>query len=210
MEKKGNVFIQRSQLGGGSPVIRGFEASRVLIVVDGVRMNNAIYRSGHLQNVISIDNNMLERVEVVEGPGSLIYGSDALGGVMSFFTRKPKFSTEPEEKLYMRVGAALQYASASQNRKMNFFINLGGKKFASYTNFTLSEFDNLRTGQNRAAREGDWGLNKTYVEWKNNKDTIIENDKPWVLKNTAFRQYDLLQKFSLKISDASILHANFK
>src|SRR5687767_5079971 len=48
----GNVFVQKSQQGGSSPVIRGFEASRILLIVDGVRMNNAIFRSGHLQNII--------------------------------------------------------------------------------------------------------------------------------------------------------------
>ena len=53
------VFVQKSQMGGGSPVIRGFEASRILLVVDGVRMNNLIYRAGHLQNVITTDNLVL-------------------------------------------------------------------------------------------------------------------------------------------------------
>src|SRR5215213_9380197 len=55
----GNVFVQKSQQGGSSPVLRGFEASRILLVVDGIRMNNAIYRSGHLQNVITTDQNSL-------------------------------------------------------------------------------------------------------------------------------------------------------
>ncbi|MBP6811064.1 MAG: TonB-dependent receptor plug domain-containing protein, partial [Saprospiraceae bacterium] len=74
----GQVFVQKSQQGGGSPVLRGFEASRVLLVVDGVRMNNAIYRAGHLQNAITMDNAVLERVEVSFGPASTVYGSDAL------------------------------------------------------------------------------------------------------------------------------------
>src|SRR3990170_5546492 len=80
----GNVFVQKSQQGGSSPVLRGFEASRVLLVVDGIRMNNAIYRAGHLQNVITVDQNMLERVEVMYGPASTLFGSDALGGVIAF------------------------------------------------------------------------------------------------------------------------------
>src|SRR5687767_2075364 len=50
LEQTGNIFVQKSQLGGGSPVIRGFEANKILLVVDGVKMNNAIFRSGHLQN----------------------------------------------------------------------------------------------------------------------------------------------------------------
>jgi hemoglobin/transferrin/lactoferrin receptor protein len=69
LQQSGNVFIQQSQMGGSSPVLRGFEANKVLMVMDGVRMNNAIYRSGHLQNVITIDPNVLDRVEVVFGPG---------------------------------------------------------------------------------------------------------------------------------------------
>ena len=86
------VFVQKSQLGGGSPMIRGFAANSVLLVIDGVRMNNAIYRSGNLQNVISLDPNTIERTEVIFGPGSIIYGSDALGGVFSFTSRNPVLS----------------------------------------------------------------------------------------------------------------------
>ena len=64
----GNVYVQKSQQGGSSPVVRGFEASRLLLVIDGVRMNNAIYRIGHLQNIITVDQNMLENIEVLYGP----------------------------------------------------------------------------------------------------------------------------------------------
>jgi len=85
LEKNGGLFVQKSQLGGGSPIIRGFEANRVLLVVDGVKLNNAIYRNGHLQNAITIDPAALEQAEVIYGPGSLTYGSDALGGVVHYF-----------------------------------------------------------------------------------------------------------------------------
>lgn len=95
----GHVFVQKSQQGGSSPVIRGFEASRVLLVVDGIRLNNAIYRSGHLQNVITIDQNMLESVEVLQGPASTLYGSDALGGVVSFRSKTPKLSINEKSKI---------------------------------------------------------------------------------------------------------------
>ncbi len=84
-------ICSKSQQGGSSPVIRGFEASRVLLIIDGVRLNNAIYRSGHLQNAITVDQNMLERVEVMYGPASTLYGSDALGGD-SFTHQSPKLS----------------------------------------------------------------------------------------------------------------------
>ena len=88
------IRIQKSQGGGGSPVIRGFEANRLLLVVDGVRLNNAIYRSGHLQNSLTIHPNMIERVEVVYGSSSVGYGSDALGGVVHYYTKNPLINNE--------------------------------------------------------------------------------------------------------------------
>ena len=86
----GSVLVQQSQQGGGSPILRGFEANRVLLVVDGVRMNNAIYRSGHLQNAITVDPNILERTDVLLGPNSILFGSDAMGGVIHYHTRTPR------------------------------------------------------------------------------------------------------------------------
>ena len=93
LSESGQVFVQKSQQGGSSPVLRGFEASRVLLLVDGIRMNNAIYRAGHLQNAVTIDQNMLESVEVLFGPGSTLHGSDALGGVINFRTKQANLSS---------------------------------------------------------------------------------------------------------------------
>ncbi len=64
----GKVFMQKSQQGGGSPIIRGFATSRLLYSVDGVRMNTAIFRSGNLQNVINLDPFAIESTEVLFGP----------------------------------------------------------------------------------------------------------------------------------------------
>ena len=100
----GTVFIQKSQLGGGSPMIRGFATNRILLVIDGVRMNNAIYRSGNLQNIISIDALGTQTAEVIFGPGSLIYGSDAIGGVMDFHSLNAGFS---KDKKMLVSGSAL-------------------------------------------------------------------------------------------------------
>src|SRR5690606_22275722 len=86
----GEVFVQKSQLGGGSPMIRGFATNRLLYAVDGVRMNTAIFRAGNLQNVINLDPFATESVEVIFGPGSVMYGRDAIGGVMSFQTLMPR------------------------------------------------------------------------------------------------------------------------
>ena len=105
------VFVQKSQMGGGSPMIRGFSANSVLLVVDGIRMNNAIYRSGNLQNIITLDPNIMESAEVVFGPGSIIYGSDALGGVMDFHTKKVRLNA-PDNKKYT-VNFLSRFATAN-------------------------------------------------------------------------------------------------
>ena len=76
-----SVTIQKSSFAGGSPILRGFEANRVLLIVDGVRMNNAIYRGGHLQNSLTIDPFIIENCDVIFGPSAVTYGSDAIGGV---------------------------------------------------------------------------------------------------------------------------------
>src|SRR5215204_6385467 len=123
----GNVFVQKSQQGGSSPVVRGFEASRVLLVVDGIRMNNAIYRAGHLQNVITVDQNSLERIEVLYGPASTLYGSDALGGVVLMRTKQPKLSAGNE--LFATGTAFVRYSSANQEKTAHTDISVGGKKF---------------------------------------------------------------------------------
>ena len=57
--------------------------------MDNVKMNNLIYRAGHLQNIITVDPSILERVEVLYGPSSVSYGSDALGGVVVFRSKNP-------------------------------------------------------------------------------------------------------------------------
>ena len=72
LKASSGITIQKSQLGGGSPIIRGFEANRVLLVIDGVRMNNAIYRNGHLQNSITLDNNILALE--IKGSGGECHG----------------------------------------------------------------------------------------------------------------------------------------
>jgi hemoglobin/transferrin/lactoferrin receptor protein len=196
LEQTGQVLIQRSQAGGGSPIIRGFEANKVLLVIDGVRMNNAIYRGGHLQNIITIDPNMLERTEVLFGSNSLMYGSDALGGVMYFQTRKPELATD--ENLNIGGNAMIRYSSAFDEKTANAVLNIGTKRIASLTSFTYSDFGDLRTGKHYNDKYGDWGKRTFYIERIDNVDIRKSNDDVSLQIGTAYSQYDILQKFLFK------------
>lgn len=204
----GQVFVQKSQQGGGSPVLRGFEASRVLIVVDGVRMNNAIYRSGHLQNVITMDNAALDRAEVLFGPASTVYGSDALGGAICFFTKNPNFAAEGE-RLNLGANAFFRYGTVNEEKTGHLDFNIGCKKLASFTSFTVSDFGDLRMGEN-AGSEGVFGQRDFYVERINGKDSLVRNSDRYLQKFSGFKQYDFLEKIVFKQNARTSHTLNFQ
>ncbi len=184
LNTKGGVFIQKSQMGGGSPMIRGFSANRLLLVIDGVRMNNAIYRNGNLHNIISLDAASIQHTEVIFGPGSVIYGSDALGGVLHFQTLSPKLSTN--ERYKQSRHAYVRYASANFEKTIHADFNLGNEKLATVASFTVTDFDDLMMGKHGP----DSYLRPEYVE--NNQ--IVENPDWRKQVRTGYSQFNYLQK----------------
>ena len=203
LTKTNGVTIQKSQLGGGSPIIRGFEANRVLLVVDGVRMNNAIYRSGHLQNSLTIDPNAVEIVEVVFGPSSTIYGSDALGGVVHFYTRKPQFSKN--DKIFTQTKVVSRMSLVDEGMSTHIDYNIGGKNLANFTSLTYTSFGDLRMGQNRNHGYGNWGLVNHYI---NEEGVMVENENSHIQVGTGYEQYDLLNNLTWKVTPEIILRWN--
>jgi len=197
------VFIQKSQLGGGSPMIRGFAANSVLLVMDGVRMNNAIYRSGNLQNVITIDPNIIEDAEVIFGPGSIIYGSDALGGVMDFHTQLIRLSQE--DKPTIKTNALLRYATANKEKTAHVDFNYARKKWGSLTSFSFSDFDDLRMG---SIGHDDY-QRFDYVERDGDSDKMVRNSDPNVQKFSGYNQINIMQKFRYKPSSTVDLTYTF-
>lgn len=203
LQNTAGLFVQRSQQGGGSPVIRGFEASRVLMVVDGVRLNNAIYRSGHLQNILTMDNNTLERTEVLFGPSSTVYGSDALGGAICFYTKKPSFSAKKNAFL-AKGNSFFRYGTVNTEKTTHADLSLGWHRIALLSSFTTSDFGNLRMGK----KEGNspfFGLREYYAERINGVDSVVRNTDPYLQKFSGYRQYDLLEKLVIRQNN-NILH----
>jgi hemoglobin/transferrin/lactoferrin receptor protein len=142
----GYAFIQKSQLGGGSPMLRGMATNRVLLVIDGVRMNNAIFRSGNLQTVISLDANNMQGTEILFGPGSVKYGSDAIGGVMSFTTLTPEYSGRTDYKPVISGNAMARFSSANIEKTGHADLNIGLKNIAFTSSFSYSNYSDLRSG----------------------------------------------------------------
>jgi hemoglobin/transferrin/lactoferrin receptor protein len=194
LAQTGQVLVQKSQLGGGSPVLRGFEASRVLLEIDGVRMNNLIYRAGHLQNIVTIDPSMLDKAEVLFGPSSTVYGSDALGGVIHFHTKNPVFSTTPRA-LNVHGNAMLRFSSADNEKTGHIDFNIGGGKLASLTSVSYSDFGDLIQGKSLNETADSIWLRPFYIERINNIDSLVANDNIYKQIQSGYYQYDILQKF---------------
>lgn len=140
----GEVFIQKSQYGGGSPMIRGFATNRLLYSIDGVRMNSAIFRSGNIQNVISVDPFTVKSTEVLFGPGAVSYGSDAIGGAMIFNTLTPRLSNDKSPLFY--GAATTRTATASNEFTLHAHAGIGWKRWALLSSFTSSSYDDLEQG----------------------------------------------------------------
>lgn len=192
------IKVQKTQMGGGSPVIRGMEANRVLLVVDGVRMNNAIYRSGHLQSSITVSPTVLERTEIIYGPSSVIYGSDALGGVINYFTKTPEINTEN----MFNTAIFSKYSSANNEKTIHFDAEASFKKWASFTAISHSDFGDLKMGKTRNHGFDNWGK---VFQYSNNTNAFynpigLVNPKPDLQKNTGYSQLDILQKFYVPLS----------
>ena len=201
------VTIQKSQGGGGSPIIRGFEANRVLLVVDGVRMNNAIYRSGHLQNSITLDNNILSQVDIQYGTSSVIYGSDAIGGVIHYQTKDPIVTTA--DSLGFSGSFLVRHNTSNKELTNHVDFSFGNKKFGSLTSLSYSSFGDLKMGENRLHGYNDWGYRNFYVNTNNEGvDSMIVNTDSSLQIGTSFSQYHMLQKFVYKLNENALFKLN--
>jgi hemoglobin/transferrin/lactoferrin receptor protein len=194
LSNSGSLFVQKSQQGGGSPSIRGFEASRVLLLVDGVRMNNLIFRAGHLQNVITVDESMLDNVTIFYGPTSTLFGSDALGGTVAMSTKKAKFLGEAKNKFTGTINS--RYSSSNIEKSLALNLNYATKNFASLTLVSVNDFGDLKMGRNRNQNEDFFGERPFYVATINGVDQLVTNDDKYVQKESAFKQYNVMQKLA--------------
>ena len=195
------VYIQKSQMGGGSPMIRGFAANNVLIVVDGVRMNNAIFRDGNLQNIISLDPNLIQETQIVFGPGSVFYGSDAMGGVMAFETKSPSIDSQS----HYDGNVMLRTATANRENSWHVDLSYGKGTIAGLSSISLSNYGDLRMGTNGPSEY----TRNTFSEYNGNADSIIQSDDKNIQYFTGYSQINFNQKFRWKPDSLTDIVAHF-
>jgi len=195
LAKENQVYVQKSQLGGGSPMLRGFAANRILLIIDGIRQNNAIYRSGNLQNILQADVNSIESAEVIFGPGTIIYGSDALGGVIDIHTLTPKITND--EKWSASGHGLARIASADFEKTIHADLDFSNNKWGFLFSISYSDFDDLKMG----TRHNEYATRPEYVTRINGVDSIVENSKPNLQRFSGYNQLNFMTKIRQKFAE---------
>ncbi|MGX7667192.1 TonB-dependent receptor plug domain-containing protein [Flavobacterium pedocola] len=204
----GIAAVQKSQQGGGSPTLRGFEASRILLLVDGIRMNNLIFRAGHLQNILTVDQNMIENMDIFYGPSSTVFGSDALGGAINMQTKKARLLAEAKNKF--SGAASTRYSSVNEEKAIHFDLNYAKENWASLTSFSFNDFGDLKMGRQRNHNNAFYGEREQYIETIDGTDVMVTNSDKYVQKFSAYKQYNFIQKFVYKQSNSNVHDLNLQ
>jgi outer membrane cobalamin receptor len=136
------VFIQKTNHGGGSPFVRGMTGNQNLILIDGFRLNNSIFRYGPNQYLTLLDAQVVDRIEIVKGTGSVQFGSDALGGVVNVITYTPQFTNKPKWSPVINIRGT----TAGMEKTVSPIIEYNSKKTSFYLASTYSDFGDLKGG----------------------------------------------------------------
>jgi outer membrane cobalamin receptor len=136
------VFVQKTNHGGGSPFVRGLTGNQTLLLVDGIRLNNAISRYGPNQAFNTIDVFGVESTEVLRGSGSVQYGSDALGGTIQALSFQPELEEEPD------WGGSLmtRFATHGMEQSIHSAVNYGSRRSAFRASVTARNFGDIVGG----------------------------------------------------------------
>lgn len=167
------VMVQKTANGQGSPYIRGFTGFRTLALIDGVRFNNSIFRDGPNEYWNTIDHLSLSSLELVQGQGSVLYGSDAIGGTLNLITKGSGFETQPEGQFFMGGSTFHRYSTAEQSYVGRLETNLGvGGEWGLHVGATLKQFGDVISGGDEQPYTG-------YDEWSYDVRLDMKLDECW-------------------------------
>jgi outer membrane receptor protein involved in Fe transport len=139
------LWLQETNLGGGAPIVRGLVGPQVLIVVDGVRVNDSTTRLGPNQSLNNFDTSEVERVEIVRGPSSVLWGSDAIGGTILIWTKRAGRAA-PEQGVEVLGGVATQVSSAVDGGTVSLDQTVRGASWGLFATGSWFSYDDLETG----------------------------------------------------------------
>jgi hemoglobin/transferrin/lactoferrin receptor protein len=182
-----SVLVQKTAHGQGSPFVRGFTGFRALWLVDGIRLNNSVFRDGPNQYLATVDPGSIERLEVVGGPASVLYGSDAIGGAVNALPVRPPMG---EDAAPWGGRTIYRYASAEDSHGGR--LELSGYAADAHLGWiggvSARSFGDLRGGRHveRQPKTGyDEWAGDLRVEWQAEADTRL------TLAHQSMRQDDV-------------------
>jgi len=137
------VWLQKTNHGGGSPFVRGLTGNQILTLVDGIRLNNSTYRYGPNQYINTIDPYSLDRIEVLRGGGSTLYGSDAIGGTLHFLSASPGLAASGTE---FHAAGRGKLAGGGMESSGRLDLRLRTRQWGLIGGVSLRSFGDLRAG----------------------------------------------------------------
>lgn len=198
LREEAGVALQKTNQGGGSPIIRGFKANKVLLLVDGIRMNNATYRGGNTQYLNTIGSASIEQLEIVHGPSSVLYGSDALGGTVNVLTRAPRLRFKPAFQLGASVFGSV--STAENTRTTHLRIEAANHRIGLLLEGAVQSFGDIQRGDN-----GGGKLMRRLQNDTRTRRILNKTQAP-----NAYDSYDLSSKVLWRIDELQGLTAAFQ
>jgi hemoglobin/transferrin/lactoferrin receptor protein len=192
------VFVQKTNHGGGSPFIRGVTGNQTLVLVDGIRLNNATFRYGPNQYINTIDAYSIDKIEVAKGTGSVQYGSDAIGGVINLITTTPQFS---DAKNVFKAKAIAKYMTGDMEKTLRGEATYSTNKIAILAGITARNFGDIIGGKNTGKQ-----IPSGYNEWAFDfKSKILLSEKVQLtLANQFLQQKNVPVYHKVKLENFSI------
>lgn len=186
------VMVQETAHGHGSPYIRGFTSFRTLMLIDGIRLNNAAFRPGPNQYWNTVDGAALDRLEIVKGPSSVLYGSDAIGGTVQAITRDP-YAYSPDKRFAWAGMTRLRYSGAEDSilarGEVSFVLPGEGDSRTSFLiGATARHFGDLEGGDS-VGTQPNTGYDELDADLKINH--FFDADTRLVLMHQRVRQDDV-------------------
>jgi len=197
-----------SMIERGVTVFRTPEPKKMLIVIDGIPMNDELYSNGKVEGLLGFENATTNRIQKLYGSSFILYGSDATGGVIHYFTKVPASNALHN----YNIDAISKYISASNSFVNNINFSYEGKKISNFTSIVYGSYGDIKMGHNRKnvpLIDSLYGLNNYYVEHLNDTDITVKNTDPYTQRGTNYKQLYLFQKLRVNLSNHLNLFLNF-
>lgn len=198
------VFVQKTNHGGGSAFIRGLTGNQTLILIDGIRLNNATYRYGPNQYLNTIDLFSLDKIEVAKGTGSVAYGSDAMGGTILLQTKEKTFSNSYN----WEASSLVKYISQGMEKTNRTEIGFSNKTIAINGGITFRNYGDL-VGGNGVGNQTPSGYNESAYDIKlkiktSSKSKLIIASQNLLQNNVPIYHKVTLENYKINQTDKQL------